>query len=182
MSLSATQSFRLQPFEQNAQTPAITLAGEISRQFNILSLRYELQGDLSQIVIPQAFIDPNRRYCLWETTCFEWFMSPQGQAHYWEFNLSSNGDWNVYRLDAYRQGLREELAIQQLPFKVGAHSDRLQLGLTLDLSGLLPQGQPIDVAITAVIEHREYGCSYWALTHRGEQADFHRRDSFLLLL
>jgi hypothetical protein len=182
MPSSVAHPFTLHPFQHNKQTPPIHVTGEISRQFNILALRYEVEGDLSQLVIPQAFVEPKRRYCLWETTCFEWFMSPQGAEHYWEFNLSSNGDWNVYTLDGYRQGLREELAIRTLPFKVGAHSDRLQLGLTLDLSALVPAEQPIEIAITTVIETQAHGCSYWALTHLGDQADFHKRDSFLIQL
>jgi hypothetical protein len=33
-----------------------------------------------------------------------------------------------------------------------------------------------------VIEHRKLGCSFWAWQHKGPEADFHRRDSFLPLI
>ena len=38
------------------------------------------------------------------------------------------------------------------------------------------------VGIAAVIKLAGGGLTYWALTHPGPQADFHRRDSFLVEL
>jgi hypothetical protein len=42
------------------------------------------------------------------------------------------------------------------------------------------------MAVTAVIEQRDKGgdraLSYWALAHKGDEADFHLRGSFGLLL
>ena len=36
----------------------------------------------------------------------------------------------------------------------------------------------IEVGIAAVIELAGGGLTYWALTHPGPEADFHRRESF----
>ncbi|NJM95457.1 MAG: hypothetical protein HC792_04035 [Acaryochloridaceae cyanobacterium CSU_5_19] len=39
---------------------------------------------------------------------------------YWEVNLSPRGDWNIYHLQGYRQGLQAEMAIKTLPLVVNA--------------------------------------------------------------
>jgi len=41
------------------------------------------------------------------------------------------------------------------------------------------QLQAVAMSITCVLESAS-GLTYFALTHRGEQADFHRHDSFVL--
>jgi hypothetical protein len=51
----------------------------------------------------------------------------------------------------------------------------------LDLSRWISPTQPLEVSLTAVLDHPVHGLSYWAWQHSGEQPDFHRRDSFQLL-
>ena len=64
-----------------------------------------------------------------------------------------------------------------------ARADRLELSLDL----LLPQElalaclqHTLQLGVTAVIEHQGGALTYWALTHSGPEADFHRREDFLL--
>ena len=45
----------------------------------------------------------------------------------------------------------------------------------------LKLAEEVQMSATAVLEHRQLGCSYWAWRHCGSEADFHRRDSFLPL-
>jgi hypothetical protein len=40
----------------------------------------------------------------------------------------------------------------------------------------------LNVAICAVIQLKQGSISYWALNHGGAEADFHRRDGFVLSL
>ena len=54
--------------------------------------------------------------------------------------------------------------------------------LELDLERIVAADQPLEVGLAAVIKFSEQGLTYWALTHAGPQADFHRRDSFLVEL
>ena len=56
----------------------------------------------------------------------------------------------------------------------------LDLMVTLDLGALPLAGRPLELAVTAVVELRDGEILYWALTHPGAEADFHRRDGFLL--
>ena len=48
---------------------------------------------------------------LWRDTCFEAFFAngngANGNGAYTEANVAPSGDWNLYRFDAYRAGMRE---------------------------------------------------------------------------
>ncbi len=108
------------------------------------------------------------------------FLGRHRTNHYWEFNLSPNGNWNIYRFENYRQTMEVENRVDSLPFNVLRDNNALFLGLELDLHCL---GTNIvnnfDISITTVIKHKDGNISYWAVKHCGENADFHIRDSFL---
>jgi hypothetical protein len=175
-------SFCLQPFPSASFLPHPRITGSIARLGNTLAIRYVLCGPLEQLVIPWHGNKPARRDKLWEETCFEFFLAIKYSPRYWEFNLSPSGDWNVYRLAGYRQGMQEEPALASLPFDVQTQSDVLSLALELDLDGIVQADQPLEVAISAVIKPGKGEATYWALTHGAQQADFHRRDSFVIQL
>lgn len=180
------QSFVLKPFDD--EHPAIEIAGEIARGGDRLQLSYKLAGDLVEINLPGLTAMAQRRDGLWQHSCFEFFLGIQGEPGYWEFNLSPNGDWNVYRLSSYREGLMPELAYEALPFNVIVAESFCALELDLDLSQIVAANQVIEVGITTVIEEQaasetEAGrMSYWAIAHTGPEPDFHRRDSFAIQL
>jgi hypothetical protein len=176
------RSFSLQPFPVAGHPPRVTIVGSIARRSNTLAIRYALLGRLADLVIPAPAAVPARRYGLWEETCFESFLGPKDSPRYWECNLSPSGDWNVYAFTAYRQGMEEELALTLLSFKVQRKSDSLSLALKLDLDAIVRADQALEVAVSAVIKQRNGEVTYWALTHRGPQADFHCRDSFIIAL
>ncbi len=173
-------NFDLQPFEPGVIDIKIT--GKIFRDVNKLSLSYKLQGELEKIEIPAIENIPNRKNELWKATCFEFFLGIKNSSSYWEFNLSPRGHWNIYRFDAYRQGMEEEIAVSSLPFSVQRQSDSLLLNLELDLGKFILEEKSLEVGITTVIKDKDGNISYWALTHCGEKADFHLRDSFMVEL
>jgi hypothetical protein len=176
------RSFSLQPFSPLDPPLTIKLTGNIVRRSHHLAIRYDLRGDLAQLVLPAPAASPARRPGLWEETCFEFFLGVKGAPRYWEFNLSPAGDWNVYRFAGYRQGMAEETALTSLPVSVRRGSDSLQVALDLDVEQIVAADQPLEVGIAAVIKLAGHGVTYWALIHPGPQADFHRRDSFLVAL
>jgi hypothetical protein len=174
-----SQSFSLTDFP-NAAPALCQVSGQIRRDGSVIHLHYELKGTHSvQIPGPTA---PDRRYDLWEATCFEWFVGVPGAIDYWEFNMAPSGQWNCFYLADYRQGLREEEAIAVLPFGVREGDDRLTLELTVDLGGLIPANLPIEVAITTVVQAKTGELHYLALAHCGDEADFHLRESFQIRL
>lgn len=174
------QSFSLQPFSTAPQQ--LQIQGKIARFANTLTIHYVLLGDLENIAIAAPSDFPTRQHNLWEDTCLEFFLGLKDSQGYWEFNLSPAGHWNVYRFDGYRQGMQEESALTTLPFSIQTSSDTLSLSLELDLEAMIPKDQALAVAITTVIKSKTGEVTYWALTHPGTEADFHRRDSFVLEL
>jgi hypothetical protein len=171
--------FTLHPFPEDRRLPAIELDGKLDRSEGRLSIEYRLTGDLTQLEISPSAA-PTRKFALWEATCFEFFLGIPGDRAYWEFNLSPAGDWNVFHLDDYRQGLRDELAFTLLPFTIEQQPNSLLLGLEFDLSKIISVDRSIEVSVTTVIRSIGGEISYWAVTHCGSEADFHRRDSFVL--
>jgi hypothetical protein len=176
------QSFSLKPFPPNNPLPHLNITGNIARRSNIFAISYTLLGPLAELVIPVSADIPVRKNSLWEDTCFEFFISIKNSDRYWEFNLSPSGHWNVYRFKAYRQEMQEELAFTSLPFSVQNQSDALQLALELNLDAIVPAEKTLKVGICTVIKLIDGKVTYWALTHPGPQADFHRRDSFIVEL
>jgi hypothetical protein len=192
----------LQPFPGNRPSTDLRLTATASRQENIYAIQYSLVGRLSELAIPApapislrqnttprpGAINPAeaaqrlRKNNLWEDTCFEFFLAAKHSAHYWEFNLSPSGHWNVYRFAAYRQGMKEESAFTELAFAVHRQADSLSLNLRTDLGRIVEANQVVEIALCAVIKSQNGDLTFWALDHRGAQADFHLRDSFIVEL
>jgi hypothetical protein len=176
------RNFSLLPFPRAGPLPDLKITGSIARCSNTLTIRYALIDPLRELVVPAKAYVPVRKNALWKKTCFEFFLGEKKSDHYWEFNLSPAGHWNVYRFKAYRQEMQEEQAFASLPFCVRRHLDVLQLSLELNPDTIVPAEQPLKVAISAVIKHTDGRKTYWALAHPGPQADFHRRDGFIIEL
>ena len=176
------QSFSLIPFP-NPNSPDITIQGKILRQNNLITIHYVLRGRLENIFLPSPIVNPTRKEELWKNTCFEFFLAVKDSSGYWEFNLSPSGDWNVYRMDAYRRiGFREETSIQRLQLETQKDTNGLLLAADVDLNSIIRIDQILEVGITAVIQTREKSESYWALVHPALEADFHLRESFILAM
>ena len=176
------QAFSLIPFPAPA-IPGITITGHISRQENLLAVRYLLTGTADEVFLPAPVEHPSRKSELWRWTCFEFFLARKGQPQYWEFNMSPSGDWNVYRMDAYRRvGFREETSIEHLPFEAQKEANTFVLNAVVDLGPLFQLDDLLEVAITAVIQTTNGTETYWALSHPVSHADFHWRESFILAL
>jgi hypothetical protein len=176
------QRFRLIPFPA-PDLPAVSLHGAFWLDHQFLTLQYRLSGDLESVLLPPISPNPKRKEELWKATCFEFFLAIKDQPGYWEFNLSPSGDWNVYRMDAYRRiGFREEPTISQLPFEFSKGSDEYCLDVSVDLGPIAGPGDELDIAVTAIIQTKDGNETYWALAHPAHQADFHAREGFILRL
>lgn len=176
------RGFQLIPFPA-PDLPAISLYGTFSLDHPLLTLQYSLSGDLASVLLPPASPKPGRKDELWKATCLEFFLAVKDQPEYWEFNLSPSGDWNVYRMDAYRRiGFREETRISQLPFEFQKGSDEYSLAVSVDVMPILGADPDLQMAVTAIVRTRDNKETYWALGHPAPQPDFHARESFILLL
>lgn len=176
------RSFSLKPFPSDRPQPQINLTCSVGRRTDTLSFSYLLLGPLAEIVIPAPSDVPSRKYGLWEETCFEFFIGTRNSDKYWEFNLSPAGNWNVYLFTSYRQGMKEDQAFTSLPFSVRTRPDGLRLSLELDLEKIVPAGQALQIALSAVVREGSGRITCWALTHPGLKPDFHRREAFIVEL
>lgn len=144
-----------------------------------LMLTFCLVGDISGLSIP-ASRSPRRTDRLWRHTCFEAFVMEGEGPEYREFNFSPSGEWAVYDFRNYRNGgvLENDLAPGIVVHKT---MDRLELGAEIG-QALLPQGRPLRLGLSAVVEDAAGILSYWALRHPPGKPDFHHTDAFALQL
>ncbi len=172
--------FVLLPFEAQGGAERFRLSGTVQRRDGVLHLRYALEGPLDQLLLPHPEPEPSRRDGLWEHTCLEAFLAPAADPEaYWELNVSPSGDWNLYRLQGYRLGLEPEPAAAAPSLESHLSAADGLFDVRCSLPAPLAEA-PLQLGVTAVLEHRIGRLSYWALHHPGPEADFHRRDAFLL--
>jgi len=99
---------------------------------------------------------------------------------YREFNFSPSGEWTVYDFRGYRDG--GELEIDLVPELVVHRTlNRLELNARID-ADFLPQGRPLRLGLSAIVEEADGALSYWALRHAPGKPDFHHADSFAMQL
>jgi len=176
------RTFFLKPFPLQNPPPQLEISGNVARQFNKLTIQYQILGQLAELAIPVTTDLPTRKDDLWQQTCLEFFLGIEGSPQYWEFNLSPVGDWNIYCFEDYRQGMQIETTFASLPFVVHNRPNCLLLNVELDLDKIVEVEQKIEIAIASVIQSKVGEITYWALTHCDTQADFHQRDSFTIKL
>jgi len=174
------RSFFLKPFPSDAPAPGFQITAGIKRSSNIISVSYALLGPLAELEVPAPAGQPSRKNSLWEGTCFELFLGVKNSSRYWELNISPAGHWNIYSFNTYRQGMQEEPAITSLPMTIDRGPEVLRLSLEIGLEGIVTADQSLEGAVSAVIKTVNGGITYWALVHPGPEADFHRRDSFII--
>ncbi len=185
-----TQRLKLLPFGANPSSSAhptkpahgLELEVIVSLQKSRLSIEYQCRGELSAIVFPPLKPNPARLHQLWESTCYEAFLTWENEPRYWELNFSPSGDWNLYRFESYRKGQTEEMTVPQARSENLENSEFFRRDqIILELSPFLSQKDtPLCLGLTAVIGTQNQSKSYWALTHLGQTPDFHLRDSFIL--
>jgi hypothetical protein len=165
------------------QTPSRVIQG-IEVQVNVaagdgVALAFALESDLSCLRIP-ASARSGRAADLWRHTCFEAFVMANEGPGYREFNFSPSGQWAAYAFRDYRDGgaldceLAPEIAVRRT-------ANRLELDARIRRD-FLPQGRPLRLGLSAVVEDLHGVLSYWALQHPAGKPDFHHSDSFAIPL
>jgi len=150
----------------------------IGRDANWLRVRWRIEGS-QQLLVP-PFAGKGRADELWQATCFELFLKPEGSPAYIEINLSPSERWNAYDFEAYRWGMAER------PFPREPECT-LRLGSSFAIfDATVPVGGLPDVAcamgLAAVIEEQGGVKSYWALAHPDAKPDFHAPACFAATL
>ena len=131
-------------------------------------------GDTAKLVVPPPAA-PERAADLWRTTCFEVFVSGEGES-YREFNLSPSGAWAAYEFDSHRSGRRDTDA----RIEIETSLDNKRLSVTVKIESEFPN--PAPVGLTAVIEETDGLLRYWATSFAPGEPDFHAAPTRSLLL
>jgi hypothetical protein len=166
--------FFLVPYSGDSR--GLRVSVHLERAGDELRFRYRVEGNGVKHV---PFGAGSRRDELWKTTCFEFFLGRPDESGYFEVNMATSGDWNVYAFDSYREGMRRVEGVKISPLQ-SVHSGGADLELTGRLSLVeFPLVGPVVLGATAVVEYLDGTKDYWALAHKGEKPDFHVRDSFI---
>jgi hypothetical protein len=134
-----------------------------------LRVRWRIDG-AQDLVIP-PFAGRGRADELWQTTCFELFLRPEGGEGYVELNLSPSERWAAYDFSAYRDGMAERPASREpdCTMRQGSTFAIFDAAIPRDV---LP-GLPSAANFTAVIEEAGGVKSFWALAQPVAKPDFH---------
>ena len=189
-STMVSQVRRLSPHPA-APAPSCSIsAGMIWRETGALTLTYlvlPLERNVHRSWIdqllkarPDSSGSGQRLDHLWEHTCFEAFLAVPDQSVYWELNVAPSGDWNLYRFHDYRHLEAVEERCSPPEVTVEPLGAGVRCSVALDPCNFWPDALVPEIALTMVVEPTPGDLSYWALSHPGDQADFHDRRGFLV--
>jgi len=147
-----------------------------------LTLRWVVEGELGDLLLPGPGELPRRLDGLWRATCFEAFLAAPPRPEYLELNLSPQGHWAAYRFTAPRQGMRHEAGLAALDW--GTHRVEGCLAIRATFAwrsaGLEPGGPPptpaatrLRLGLSVILLRADGGREFWALRHPGPAPDFH---------
>lgn len=145
-----------------------------------MRLSYRLAGDIARLRLPQP-AEAMRTDSLWQHSCFEAFLRPDGGDRYYEFNFAPSLAWAAYGFAA-RRGERElpDLAAPAIACRRDAETFEMMVRLPLDGLPELAQAAAMDAGISAVVEDARGLLTYWALAHASREPDFHDPATFRL--
>ena len=108
---------------------------------------------------------------LWQTTCFELFVKPDGGEAYCEFNLSPSERWAAYDFTSTREGMTNRPSPREPECTMRQGSSFAIFDAAIPAAAL-PGGQ-CAAGLTCVIEEEGGIKSFWALVHPQDEPDFH---------
>jgi hypothetical protein len=172
----------LRPHPSDRVDAARAVSALAFRSTTELHVAFRLDGDISAIVVPPPAA-PRIDTELWRHTCFEAFISADGEPGYHEFNFAPSGAWATYGFRGYRDGgpLRDETMRPEIAVRSTAACLELDALVRLDRVAELYLGARLRVGLSAIVETSR-GLSYWALIHPAGRPDFHRAEGFSLSL
>ena len=136
-----------------------------------LRLRYEVEGDIEALVVPLVG-EAERADGLWRHMCFELFLTDGWCEAYREYNFAPSGAWASYDFADYRKGMCDlETAAPEI--RVSSEPGLMRCEVTVHCGFTVGR-----IGLSAVIEERGGGISYWALAHPPGKPDFHHPACF----
>lgn len=179
------KNYALKPFSedssQDSQRQDITVMMALHE--DELTLRYQVDGDSSDLFWPEQKQAPERRDEIWQATCFEFFLASRNNAPYIELNFCPSGDWAAYVFDVYRgSSINPDFSAPRISTtKTTSSSKVLEVVIPwLPLKSLLSEGDALIFALTACLQNGGKQ-SFWSHAHAADQPDFHNKALYLAL-
>jgi hypothetical protein len=149
-----------------------------------LELSYRVNCAIDAFVVPK--IKPTKQSkgrCdnLWQSSCFEVFLSIGDGTEYIEFNFAPSGQWAAYIFSDYREKCDDFALASRPEIVVDAKDDYFELQANVKLPASIA-GRIQRIGICVVAEEIGDNLSYWALAHPSAKPDFHHRDCFTHIL
>ncbi len=142
-----------------------------------LAFRFEFEGDMDRLLLPDAG-NAARRDGLWEHTCCEAFVASRSGG-YAEFNFAPDGSWAAYRFASYRDREQPDPVLPPPVITTQRKPEIFILEAMLSSVAVVGSGAGVRIGLAVVAEETDGRRSYWALAHEKEQPDFHQPGSFL---
>lgn len=180
------QKHRLLPHPGSPYSPVSSIIVLVDRlSEGHISLNFRATGAVDQVAWPGDTESGNGPWAradgLWEHSCFEAFATVPGESGYFEANLSTSGRWAAYAFYDYREGMRDATDVSIVAGNWRIRSRRAELDVLLEVPAPYRHATWL-LGLSAVIEAKDGGKSYWALRHAHGPPDFHNRDCFTALI
>lgn len=131
--------------------------------------------------LPKSKRDIERTLGLWNDTCFEFFITDNGQE-YAEGNFSLDFGWNIFWFKSYRSTPLTQYAFtrEKNPIRDIYLSGKKSFIVINIPDELIENFNEISLkfSLTAVIKTKSGNTHYYALKHSDEKPNFHHADSF----
>lgn len=136
----------------------------------LLLLEYLINGPILDILIPKETALPGFTLGLWQHTCCECFLRPEGAESYTEWNFSLDCNWWHCDFDGYRAPAKKQTPGQQPKnFQIILRETTLRLTAAI----ACPDTAGLRVGPAIIIEQLSGERSHWAIAHHGKKPDFH---------
>lgn len=165
----------LVPFHKNSP---FQVFADVEWKHGRYRMRFRIEGPIGEVSLLNAdagVISQQPLLELWKHTCFESFLGPVDQDYYYEINLSSAGDWTVFRFTGERKGRVTLEKLAPLSLKARRGDSFYEFEAEFDFSSLEDlRGARLRTSPAVILEAGSGGHSYWAAAHSGERPDFHK--------
>jgi len=175
-------SAELQPHPASPYSAILrfTASIETATPLDELNISYRIEGAIDRLRLPGSGT-ALRMDGLWQHSCFEAFLRADANVSYHEFNFAPSGDWAAYLFASRRAGRQSPaMPAPRMEFRRGAEFCEMNAAIPLTALPDLAEAGVLQAGLAAVMEDTGGRLSYWALAHRGAQADFHDPATFTL--
>lgn len=147
----------------------------------MISLSFTVSGKTEDINLPPPLDQHRREDKLWQSTCFELFISQNDRPGYYELNFSPSANWQSYYFSQYRTDRHEAQDLTLLKSQVSNEPNKLHINLELAFVSRNIDTRHLNFGVSAILHDQSGDYHYYSLGHP-PKADFHDKKYHLISL